>query len=480
LVFSRDNELKSSLLGNRRFYENVVILGLPVALQNLLTTSAGMIDTIMIGTEGEIAVAAVGICALFSLLLFSAYFGFCHGGIIFFAQYWGAKDEKGICRAYGLTLVCMMAVGVVFGALAIFAPELIMGMYTDKESIRQTGIPYLRIVGWAYPLQTLAMAISSLLRSIEKVKVPLYASIVSLVTNTFFNWVLIFGNLGFPRMGVTGAAIGTVIASVVQIAVLYVYCLKDKHSFITRVRQHYIWTLSFIKEFFSKILFVVINELLYGSGQLFLNMIIGRQVEAGIAAWAVFRVLEGFIFAFFVGLANASSVMVGKRIGAGEHMEGYTDAKRFVLLCPLVTFLICVIVILLRSPILSCFNLGTAAFRYAELMLFIYLAAGTMRTCNYICNNIFRAGGEPIFGTVLEGCGLYLICIPAAAIAGFVFRWPFLAVFVMLYLDEFIRLLINLWYINSGRWIKPVTGEGKARLAEFRARISSNQRLKTV
>jgi len=463
--------LKTPLLGSRLFYENVLILGLPVALQNLLTTSASMIDTIMIGTEGEIAVAAVGICALFSLLLFSAYFGFCHGGIIFFAQYWGAKDEEGICRSYGLTLVCMMIIGAIFGALAVFKPELIMGMYTNKESIQRVGIPYLRIVGWAYPLQTLAMAISSLLRSIEKVKVPLYASIVSLVTNTFCNWVLIFGNLGFPRMGVKGAAIGTVIASAVQIIVLYAYCFADKRSFITRLRAHYKWNLAFIKEFFAKILFVVINEILYGSGQLILNMIIGRQVEAGIAAWAVFRVLEGFIFSFFVGLANASSVMVGKRIGAGEHLEGYTDAKRFVLLCPLVTFAICLLVILLRSPILNCFNLGQEAFRYAEMMLFIYLITGTMRTCNYICNNNFRSGGAPVFGAVVEGIGLYFICIPATALAGFVFHWPFMAVFFMIYLDEFIRIGINLWYINSGKWIKPVTNEGRLRLAEFHAKL---------
>jgi len=465
--------MKTSLLGNRRFYENIIILGLPVALQNFLTTSASMVDTIMIGTEGEIAVAAVGICALFSLLLFSAYFGFCHGGMIFFAQYWGAKDEKGICRSYGITLICMMTIGFVFGALAVFAPELIMGMYTDKESIQQMGIPYLRIVGWCFPLQTLAMAIASLLRSIEKVKIPLFASIACLLTNTLLNWILIFGRFGFPALGVRGAAIATVIANIVQILVLYAYCLNDRHSFITKIREHYRWNRTFVKEFFGKILFVVINEILYGSGQLFLNMIIGRQAEAGIAAWAVFRVLEGFIFAFFVGLANASSVMVGKRIGAGEHMEGYAEAKRFVFLCPIITFLICIIVLLFRSPILHCFSLGEKAFNYAEGMIFIYVFAGTMRTCNYICNNIFRAGGAPVFGMILEGGGLYLICIPAAAIAGFVLHLPFLAVFFTLYLDEFLRLAISLWYVNSGRWVKPVTGEGKARLAEFKRKLTA-------
>jgi len=427
-----------------------------------------MVDTVMIGTEGELAVAAVGVCALFSMLLFSAYFGFCNGGMIFFAQYWGAKDENGICRAYGLTLLCMMAMGFVFGGLAILAPETIIGIYTDKENIRQAGIPYLRIVGWCYPLQTLAMAMGCLLRSVEKVKIPLFASIASLITNTFFNWVLIFGKLGFPRLGVRGAAIATIIAQLVHVLALYIYCFLDKHSFITRIRDHYKWSRAFVREYFAKIIFVVVNEVLYGAGFLFLNIIIGRQVEAGIAAMAVFRVLEGFIFAFFGGLANASSVMVGKRIGAGEHLEGYADARRFVLICPLVTLAIWSIILCLRSPVLHAFGLGDEAFRYAEGMMFIYLITGALRTCNYINNNIFRAGGASIFGAVIEIAGLYLISVPAAAIAGFIFHWPFLAVFFMLFLDEFIRIGIFIWYMNSGRWVKPVTQIGREKLSEFR------------
>ncbi|AEF83442.1 MATE family efflux transporter [Leadbettera azotonutricia] len=460
--------MKTPLLGNRRFYENVIIIGLPVALQNLLTTSASMVDTIMVGTVGETAVAAVGICALFSMLLFAGYFGFCNGGTIFFAQYWGAKDEKGICKAYGITLITMMTVGFVFGFFAVFFPELIMGMYTDKEGIREAGIPYLRIVGWSYPLQTLAMAMGSLLRSIEKVKIPLFASIASLITNTILNWLLIFGMFGFPKMGIRGAAVGTVIANVVHILVLYIYCLNDKYSFITRVREHYGWEKGFVKTFFSKIIFVVFNEVLYGVGQLLLNMIIGRQVESGIAAWAVFRVLEGFVFAFFGGLANASSVIVGKQIGAGEHLDGYRDAKRFVLLVPLVTLTIWSMVLLLRSPILHLFGLGEDAYFYAQGMLYIYMVTGTIRTCNYINNNIFRAAGESVFGTVIEICGLFIITIPAVALFGLKLNAPFLVVFGLIYLDEFLRIGILLWYMNSGKWVKPVTETGKAELPVFR------------
>lgn len=464
--------MKTSLIGSRTFYKHTLAIGIPIALQNLLTTSASMVDTIMIGTQGEIAVAGVGLCSLFSMLLFAGYFGFCNGGQIFFAQYWGAKDEKGICRAYGITLVCMMVIGFAFGAVAVFAPEFVMSIYTDKENIRAAGTSYLRIVGWCYPLQTLAMAMGSLLRSIEKVKIPLFASIAALVVNVFFNWVLIFGKLGFPALGAEGAAVATLISGLVHVLVLFAYCLADKHSFITRVRDHYRWTLPFVRQYFAKIVFVVLNEILYGVGMLLLNMIIGRQAEAAIVAMTVFRVLEGFIYAFFGGLANASAVMVGKKIGAGEHADGYGDAKRFVLLCPLVTFVIWSIVLIFHGPLLGAFGLGPDAFAFARSMCLVYAVTGTLRTCNYINNNIFRAAGESVFGTVIEIAGLFLITIPAAAAAGFVFHWPFLAVFATLYLDEFLRVFILLAYMKSGKWVKPVTARGREALPAFRAMMA--------
>jgi Na+-driven multidrug efflux pump len=157
-------------------------------------------------------------------------------------------------------------------------------------------------------------------------------------------------------------------------------------------------------------------------------------------------------------------------------MEGYADAKRFVLICPMVTLAIWIIILVLRSPVLRAFSLGEEAFRYAEGMIFIYLITGALRTCNYINNNIFRAGGEPVFGTVIESIGLFFISIPAAAIAGFIFHWPFLAVFFMLFLDEFIRIGVMLWYMNSGRWVKPVTQIGRESLSEFRRKIITQRR----
>ncbi len=173
------------------FLKNVAAIAFPVAIQNLLTTTASMVDTMMVAPMGELAVGALGLCAQFSSLMFAGYWGFIGGGILFFSQYWGAKDDKGIKRSFGLTWTCMMTVALIFGCTAIFAPGTVMRVYTDKQAIRDIGVQYLRIVGVAYIMQVWSMALSAMLRSTERVKIPMAASIVSVATNLFLNWVLI-------------------------------------------------------------------------------------------------------------------------------------------------------------------------------------------------------------------------------------------------------------------------------------------------
>ena len=186
------------------FIRHIAIIAVPVALQNLLTTTGSMVDTMMLASLGEQTVGAVGLCAQFSSLMFAGYWGFVGGGMLFFAQYWGAKNDDGINRSFGLTLSFMMVVGVLFSFLALGVPEFVMNVYTDKPEIQRIGISYLRIVGFAYILQVLAMAVSALLRSIEQVKIPLYGGIASVFANCFFNYLLIFGKCGLPKMGVRG------------------------------------------------------------------------------------------------------------------------------------------------------------------------------------------------------------------------------------------------------------------------------------
>ena len=464
--------IKKNKFDFKLFLQAVITLALPIALQNLLSTTASMVDTIMIGSQGELAVAAVGIGSQITSLFFSCYFGFAGGALLFFSQYWGAQDFRGINRTFGISLVCMLIISLLFGGVAVVNPELLLRIYTDKETIVQIAVPYIRIVGFSYPITVLVLIMNFLLRSTERVKVPLFCSLAGLAVNFVLNWLLIYGRFGFPKLGPAGAAVGTLCSSIVNFLLLLYFVLRDQKVIQLRMKEIFDWGNGFLSSYLKKCLPIICNEFFYGIGQMLINIVIGRQSESAIAAMAAFRVLEGFVFAFFGGLADASSVVVGKEVGSGHHMLAYQYVKGFSALCPMITFLIVAICLAFSGPLLGLFGLGAEAMMYGKYMLLIYLAAGTIRTCNYIMNCCYRAAGEPVFGTVLEISCLFAISVPATWIAGMVLKLPFLAVFAFLYTDELIRFICEIIHTRSCKWIKPVTDVGKASLEAFRKELA--------
>lgn len=462
----------------KTFLKQTAVIAIPVAFQNLLTSTGSMVDTMMIGRLGEINVAAVGLCAQYSSLMFSCFWGFVGGGMLFFAQYWGARDDDGINWSYGVTLCCMMFVALVFAIGALVFPQTVMNIYTDKTHIQQVGLDYLRIIGFAYPLQIYAIAMSSLLRSTERVKIPLIAAIMGVATNLFLNWVLIYGNLGAPALGVKGAAIATVCAGAVNVLMILVLSAFAGYKYLFMLRRHFKWNGVRIKLFFGKCFPILCNELLVGIGNMVINIVLGRQVDEAIAAVAVFRTIEGMVIGFFAGFSNAASVLVGASVGAGEHRKAYERAWRLIYLCQLTILVLCLTLIGIRYPLLHAMSLSGDSYYYGSGMLIIYSAATFIRMGNWAQNDTYRSAGDAVTGTVLEIAFMYILLLPAVCISGLVLHWPFLLTFALCYVDEPIRYVIMQIHMYSGRWIRPVTPEGKAALPEFRESLDRTRRVK--
>lgn len=450
------------------FIRAVAVIAVPVALQNLLTTTGTMVDTMMIAPLGETTVGAVGLCAQFASLMFSSYWGFVGGGMLFFAQYWGAKDDDGIDRSYGITLTCMMFVAAVFTALALLAPEWVMGVYTDKQAIGQIGVKYLRVVGFAYPLQILSMAMSALLRSTERVRIPFYAAIASVATNIALNWAFIYGKLGLPAMGVQGAALATVCAAAVNAGVIVLLARAQGYPYLFHFRRHFKWNRAIVGEYFRKCFPIICNEVLIGVGNMVINMVLGRQAEEAIAAIAVFRTLEGFVIGFFAGCSNAASVLVGKSVGAGELDDAYERAKRLVPLCGGCILVVIGLLIAVHKPLLTAMSLSGESYRLGVGLLCVYGVAGVIRMCNWTMNDTYRSAGDATMGTVLEITFMYLMVLPCVTVSGLVLHAPFLVIFACCFVDEPVRLILMQRHMYSGRWVKPVTPAGKAALPAFR------------
>ena len=454
----------SSSFNWKQFLRQVAVIAIPVALQNLLTTTGSMVDTMMIGQLGQTHVGAVGLCAQFSSLMFSCYWGFVGGGMLFFSQYWGAQDHEGIHRSYGVTWTCMMTVGVTFWLLASLAPEQVMRLYTDKPEFQAIGCDYLRIVGFAYPLMVQSMAMASLLRSTERVRIPFWGALVSVCSNVLLNWLLIFGHWGLPALGVKGAALATVLANALNVAVIALLSRLQGHPYVLAVRKHFHWNRDFLKIYFRKCFPIMVNEVCLGIGNMLINVVLGRQSAEAIAATAVFRTLEGLIIGFFAGFSSASSVLVGKEIGAGNLELAQQRAKRLVYLCMGFIGLTGAVIILLHTPILTAMSLRGESFDIAFGMILIFCAVAIIRMGNWVQNDTYRAAGDAKFGTVLEITFLFAMVVPLVWLSGMVWHWPFLAVFALCYCDEPIRFALMHMHLYSLRWIQPVTPEGQAAL----------------
>lgn len=453
----------------KKFYRQVAAIAIPVAFQNLLTSTASMVDTIMIAPLGETTVAAVGLCVQFSMLMFSGYWGFIGGGMLFFSQYWGAKDYDGINRSYGMMLTCVMSVGILFGCGALLFPGTIMRLYTDKTAIQEIGIQYLRIIGFAYPLQVYAVSMGALLRTTEKVQLPFYASLCSVASNIFLNWVFIYGNLGAPAMGVKGAALASVCASVINVSFSLIECKVVKYPFVFNVKKHFKWVKEKTAEFFRKCFPISCNEVAMGIANLIISMVMGRQVESAIAAIAVLRTIEGFVIAFFTGFSNASSVLVGVEVGAGRLENAYERAKRLI---PLVSSCIAIAGIginIFKPVFLPVMGLAGDSYSTCSKFILIYTIVAVIRMCNWTMNDTYRASGDATTGTVLEIVFMFILVLPVMCLLGLKFKVPVVLVFASCYIDEPIRFTLMQIHMYSGRWVRPVTENGKRNLENFRA-----------
>ena len=308
------------------------------------------------------------------------------------------------------------------------------------------------------------MAMAALLRCTGRVRIPLWGSIAGVVTNIVLNWVLIFGRLGAPAMGVRGAATATLIAQAVNCLVILFAARRSGHAYLLAVRRHFRWTAAFVKAYLKKCFPILCNEVLIGLGNMVINIVLGRQPEEAIAALAVFRTMEGLVIGFFAGFSNAASVLVGTEVGAGRLDRAYARAWRLVYLCQGFIALLGVVLVSLHTPILTLMGMRGESFRLAFGMMVIYLAFGIIRMGNWTQNDTFRAAGDATYGTVLEIVFMWALLLPLVCVSGLVLKWPTLVVFAFCYIYEPIRYILKQVHLFSGKWIKPVTPEGAAAL----------------
>ena len=432
----------------------MLILALPVALQQLITASLNVVDVWMVGRLGEAPVAALGLANQIFFLLILFLFGVTSGMSIFTAQYWGKGDVENIRRVLGICLGIAVAVATAFTLAATLMPQTLMSLYTEDRQVIKLGSDYLRIVGLSYIMMAITISYISVLRSIRRVILTAVVSVLGLGLKTLVSYLLIFGIGGFPELGVRGAAVGTAIGWTFECVLLLILVYVLKTPLAANPLSFFTFSRPFAMNVLRTSMPAAINEVLWSVGFSSYYAVYARIGTEAVAAANINATIEELMFVLFIGLGNACSVMVGNKIGEGEKDVAFEYAWRFMIIGVTVALMGGAILLPLRERLIGVYEISpSAADNLRGLMLVLALSAW-LKMLNFILFiGAMRAGGDTRYAMFIELFSVWGIGVPAALIGGFVLRLPVYGVYALVLLEEAVKAIIISRRFVSRKWI---------------------------
>ncbi len=442
---------------DKQFYKKFISIAGPVALQNLLMSSLALVDIVMIGQLGETAIAAVGLGGQLFFLATLLFYGISSGGAVFFAQFWGRKDTRSIRKTIGLVVILAESGAVLLSIISITVPEAVLKIFTTDPLVISAGAGYLSITGISFLFTGATIAYSLALRSIGKAGAPLKATIVSITVNTILNYILIFGKFGFPEMGITGAAIATVISRFIEIVIILSYIYKSNNILAANISDFCNLEAHFVKKYLKTTIPVILNELAWAIGMMVYKIVYARMGTESIATIGITETTGGIIFSFLIGSANACAIMVGNKIGEGNLKDVHIYSRRFIFLSIGIGLITGGILALLAPIIPMAFNVSDAVRKSATLIMYILAAFVVLKSYSlHFVIGMFRGGGDTKFAFLIDIIGTWAVGVPLAVIFGIILKFPLYLVVLLISMEEVFKAGLSFYRYKSNRWIHDV------------------------
>lgn len=439
----------------RSLRKEIVRLALPIALQQFMTALVGACDAIMLGKLSQDAMSAVSLATQVTFVFNLFMFAFMAGENMFVAQYYGKGDYTGISQVFSLVTKICGCIAVVFLAGTLFFPEQLMRILTNEETLIVLGSEYLRVIGISYVFSGIAQIFLAIMKNCGAVNMSTLINGVMVILNIALNAVFIFGLSGFPKMGIKGAALATVLATVVQFlwSVGYVLCRIRAVKFSLRSCEKKLFG-----RFWQKTVPLLINNLAWGIGFSMYSVIMGHLGTDAVAANGIANISKNLVVCFCLGLGNAGSIIVGNRLGA-DRLQEAKEVGETLTKTAIIAGIVSGLVLIVLSPFITkMVDLTPTARGYLQKMLLIssYYIAGKSVNCMTI-GGIFAAGGDSKFGMLCDSVTLWCIIVPLGCICAFILKLPVMVVYFVLNLDEIIKLPVVYKHYKKYKWIKNLT-----------------------
>lgn len=445
------------MIDNRFLLKKLVRIAVPIAIQGSVAATLNLVDNLMVGSLGEAELAAVGIGSQIYFIHYLFLFGFNSGTSTFLAQFYGKGDFANIRKSTGFAMTVAMGISLVFFVGTLLFPEQILNIYTEEPHVKYLAMPYLRICTVCFLMVAVSAPFEIAFKAIQRPTVPLMSGVVMFSTNTILNYILIFGKLGFPAMGISGAAIATVCARALGLCLMLFFAFRAQSPLRGSLRAFFGWSPELMHRIVKNAIPTTLNELLWSIGT---SMYVAAFSRMGTTSYAAYQASESvrqiFSFAAF-SVGDAALILVGEKLGEGDHEYAYELAKKLLKVGIVVGLVFGGALMLAAWPLVHLFALSplglTYAFRTVLVIggtLFIVLFSGICTT------GVLRGGGDTAFAARTEILCIWLIAVPIAFAASLWWHLPIYLAVLCMRLTEVTESIIYIFRIRSRKWMNTV------------------------
>lgn len=442
----------------RGFYKSLLVITLPLLLQNLMNAAVSATDTVMLGYVGQNQLAASSLAGNLNFLFNMFLSGVGSGSSVLIAQYWGRQDHRTIGQTVGIALRFTLAVGFLFSCAAICFPEAVMRIYTTDTALIDYGTQYLRIVGAGYLLNAFTQVYIAAQRAMERTMFGTAVNLTAMILNVALNACFIFGIGPFPALGIVGVAIATLISQTVSCAIALADAARSKHPARIRPRMLFAKNPTLLRDFMHYTLPALGNDFSWAIGFSVYTVILGRLGADVVAANSYANTVRNISTVACCAVASAAAIMLGKTLGENKLEEAQRQGRRFLMMSVVTGLMAGALVLVTRTFVLDSVSLTSEATDYLSFMLYVSAANVVGMSINTMCIcGIFRSGGDTRFGFIFDTCVMWLYGVALGSLGAFVLHLPPMAVYFILFMDEAVKIIPNFIRYAQKKWVRNIT-----------------------
>lgn len=454
----RDDKYLGLLTKDKSFYQTFFPLLIVIALQQLTTLAVNMADNIMLGRYTELALSGATLVNQLQFILHEIAGGIGMGIVVLCAQYWGQKRIQPIKDIIGIGVKFAFVTGMIFFGMAKLFPVQILSLFTYDTAVIAEASHYLNIICFTYIIFAISNSLMYSLQSVETASIGTAMAISTLCINICLNYVLIYGNLGAPELGIRGAALATLTSRTIELLIILIYLFFIDKKLQMKLSDLFRFNKLYLKDFIRTASPIIISGMMWGVAQAVQTSILGHISAAAIAANSIAVVVFQIFAVLGFSCSNAASVTIGKTIGA-ERLDMVRSYAKTMQVIFLITGMICGgMIFIFKDLIVSFYTISeeTKALAISFLTVFSVSAVGTCYEVPAM-NGIIAGGGDTRYSAIIDNLFMWLFTIPAAALSAFVFGWPPLVTFILLKADQILKCIPNAIVCNRYRWVRILT-----------------------